>query len=844
MKNSMKQINKRTALCAAAFLLALLTLLSACREEPVVHSPSEDVTGASAADAVPTVTVTPSGEASETPAPTPSDTPDPPMPTETSVPSPTPTPTPTPSLTVVLPPRDDAPVITEVMPHNNKYPVAGVFTGYVEFYNPHSQPVTLSDFSLCDTPDAVFAALPSVTLESGRYAVVAAGDLNVLLSRQGKTLYLRDAEGRDAGAFTYPAPGSNTTCSDNGYALPTPGYANSDAGYLAYINERAGLRINEVMTGNSRYLEKDGDTHDMVELFNAGSVSVDLSSYYLSDSRKDLKKYRLPAVTVAPGEYCTVYCDGDMISGVYAPFSLSSEGEFLVLSRADGTVEDAFDVPHIPVDRSWGRGEGGMRYFETPGFGKANPAGYKALSGAPVPSIPGGFYEGKAVLTLSGAGKIFYTTDGSRPSVNSALYKGETLTVNKTATVRALMLEEGKLIGEDVAFDYIIDPYDFELPVVKVTVVDDDLYGEGGIYTDPYYKDKNLEIQGHIAMYVGGVEQFSLNCGVKVHGNYSRKYEKKSLQIKFRSRYGESKLRYDLFNDGVSEYKGFVLRSGSQDRVLAMMRDEFATSLVHEYCPGVYVQKYRPCNVYLNDKYVGVYYIREKIGQNYVAQYMGGSPLQATVVWSMQHTEWGDGGNWSEIRSFFRNHDLSVRENYDYICSKIDIDSLIDYWIALVWADNRDEGNTRIFRTTGGKDDKWHFLFYDNDLGFGEYLKDDPSSAHFILGTYQEGVESKINNGLTVKLLKNADFRDRFLARLGELCKTLFSDRVVNARIDKISALIAHDLRYDPVCNYDNWRNVEVPKLRAYVTGRAEVLKKEFSDLLGLSGEEQHKYFD
>ena len=187
MKNSMKQINKRTALCAAAFLLALLTLLSACREEPVVHSPSEDVTGASAADAVPTVTVTPSGEASETPAPTPSDTPDPPTPTETSVPAPTPTPTPTPSLTVVLPPRDDAPVITEVMPHNNKYPVAGVFTGYVEFYNPHSQPVTLSDFSLCDTPDAVFAALPSVTLESGRYAVVAAGDLNVLLSRQGKT---------------------------------------------------------------------------------------------------------------------------------------------------------------------------------------------------------------------------------------------------------------------------------------------------------------------------------------------------------------------------------------------------------------------------------------------------------------------------------------------------------------------------------------------------------------------------------------------------------------------------------------------------------------------------------
>lgn len=842
-KNKMKKTSARSA---AALLLLLALLLCACEQTPSIGTvsarPTEqtDSTGPKTPDGSQTTEKDPTN-ASSPEGPTFVQTGEETVPTPV-VPTPTPTETQTP-LPTVTPGIEEGPFLTEVMPHNNHYPVDGVFTPFIELYNPLDRPIALCDYTLYD--GQTFSPLPDTVLDPGAYAAVPAEALDLVLSRQGKTLEVRRVSGGTVCSFSYPALESNTSSCEGGYALPTPGYENSDRGYADYINGRTALRINEVITANSRYLPKDGDTHDVIELYNAGGTPIDLSSFCISDSRKNPGKYRLPEATLEAGGYYLVYCDNDVTAEGYAPFSLSQDGEFILLTGLDGRVFDAFEVPHLPADRSWGRGKGGMRYFETPSLGSANPDGYNGLSGTPGSSLPGGLYRGEQTVTLTGAGRIFYTTDGSRPTVDSALYGGETIRVSKTLTVRALMLEEGKLIGEDVAFDYIVDPFDFSLPVVKLTVVDSDLYGEGGIYTEPYYNDKELEIEGHIAMYIDGKEEFSLNCGVKVHGNYSRRYDKKSLQIKFRSRFGTSKLNYDLFGDGQNEWKGFVLRSGSQERNVAMMRDEFATSLAGEYCPTVLVQKYRPCNVYLNDKYVGVYYIREKIGQDFAARHLGGLSSSATVVATMMYREWGDGGNWEQIRSFYRSHDLSVEENYRYIEERVDLDSIIDYYILLVWADNRDEGNTRICRVaSGGKDDKWRFIFYDNDLGFGSYLQDrDPSSAHFILGSYYDG-DSRINNALFLKLTENPRFRDRFFIRLSELCRTMFSDAVVNARIDDIASAIAHDLAYDPYIGFSGWQSTRVPELKAYVTGRGAKLIEEFSVLFGLSSAEKARYFE
>ena len=387
-----------------------------------------------------------------------------------------------------------------------------------------------------------------------------------------------------------------------------------------------------------------------------------------------------------------------------------------------------------------------------------------------------------------------------------------------------------------------MDIPDLTLPIVKMTVENEAMYGEKGIYTD--YENRDAEAQGCVSLYENGELQFTMPCAFKVVGNYSRRYDKKSYQVKFRTRYGASKLKYDLFGDGeITEFKGFVLRSGSQDIPLAMMRDEFAQTVISGFTDTVLTQKYRPVSLFINDKYVGVYYIREKVNEDFVAAHYDVSPESVTIVANLMYREYGaDASDWYSLWSFIKQNDLSSSSNYEYLAEHIDMNSVIDYYIALWWADNRDEGNTRIFRSTEN-DGKWRLLFYDADMGFGSYIQyKGKDSAQFLYGTYCAG-DDGVNNALIYKLLRNATFRDLFLRRLNEWFEGALYDANVNAAIEKIRTAIDHDMHYQPYSDYNTWSNTRLPELRNYVLGRTEVMKKEIKGLLGLSDADMAKYF-
>lgn len=73
-----------------------------------------------------------------------------------------------------------------------------------------------------------------------------------------------------------------------------------------------------------------------------------------------------------------------------------------------------------------------------------------------VPSIPNGATVSKGTdLTLSGNGKIYYTTDGSEPTTESTLYTGP-ITLNKSVTLKARCYEDGCIAGEVVTLSYTV----------------------------------------------------------------------------------------------------------------------------------------------------------------------------------------------------------------------------------------------------------------------------------------------------------------------------------------------------------------------------------------------------
>jgi hypothetical protein len=91
-----------------------------------------------------------------------------------------------------------------------------------------------------------------------------------------------------------------------------------------------GVVINELMPVNRTVVaDQNGEFDDWIELFNLNDLTVDLSGYFLTDSKTNLTKWKFPSGTVIlPDSFLIVWADNDSLqSGLHASFKLSSAGE-------------------------------------------------------------------------------------------------------------------------------------------------------------------------------------------------------------------------------------------------------------------------------------------------------------------------------------------------------------------------------------------------------------------------------------------------------------------------------------------------------------------------------------
>lgn len=134
----------------------------------------------------------------------------------------------------------------------------------------------------------------------------------------------------------------------------SPERAEHDFHYLPVVGD---LVINELMASNTNaVMDQDGEYDDWVELYNAGSVDVDLEGYFLSDNENNLTKWVFPAVTLPADDYLIVWLDGDDLQvGLHTNFRLSSEGEELFFSTPDTAVLDAIFYSTVPSDEGFAR---------------------------------------------------------------------------------------------------------------------------------------------------------------------------------------------------------------------------------------------------------------------------------------------------------------------------------------------------------------------------------------------------------------------------------------------------------------------------------------------------------
>lgn len=285
-----------------------------------------------------------------------------------------------------------------------------------------------------------------------------------------------------------------------------------------------------------------------------------------------------------------------------------------------------------------------------------------------VPSLEDSFCEGDLRLELSDTGgyPIYYTLDGSVPTLDSALYEGAiTLACTdevQSVSVRARAYDEsigvwGELFTRTYfyarsldtikeRFDtYIVcltsDPYnlyDYEYGImvegkIRDEYVNSDEYISGKLTQPANFTQEGRDWERNAFVEIlspDGERLIAQDAGIRIFGHASRQYYYKSFKLYAREEYGESAFAYPFFADNVPEkseqvqdsYERLVVRAHGFDRSITMFREELFQRLCAQI-EGIDTKSVAAASVWLNGAYYNFEWLQEVFDDRYFEENYG-----------------------------------------------------------------------------------------------------------------------------------------------------------------------------------------------------------------------------
>lgn len=310
----------------------------------------------------------------------------------------------------------------------------------------------------------------------------------------------------------------------------------------------------------------------------------------------------------------------------------------------------------------------------------------------------------------------------------------------------------------------------------------------------------------------GGETRFSQDAGIRIQGNYSRSDLQKGFRLYARNTYGDNNFRYEVFGENAKDhqgeildkYKSLVLRAGGNCAFTAKFNDTYWQDMSKEL--DCSTKASRPCVVYLNGEYWGLYILEEDYSDDYFEDHYG-VVKEDVVVYkgdaealslgykldegTLPEGETNESYYFTELLDFFKNHsDLTNQEDYDEFAELVDVESARDYFLSEVWINNKWDWpgkNWSMWKTANPQnateydDGKWRFMFYDMEFGgvsgesdaYTNTVKEDNYKPQGLLdmGTNNPAV-------LTYAyLMTNEAFREDYNSRLMEMSEGIYEKK-------------------------------------------------------------------
>lgn len=606
---------------------------------------------------------------------------------------------------------------------------------------------------------------------------------------------------------------------------------------LFSLSLNAQVVINEYSAANFSdidFLAGAGTNYsDWIELYNAGSSSVNLGGYNLSDKISNPLKWQFPAgTTIAAGDYLVILADkedgfSDGYNHTNFKLTQTADNEVIVFSDASGVLLDSISLnyPNKIHDSRCRITDGAATWgiSENPTNGSSNNNSITGYALTPTFNVPAGFYTVGATLTVilsttEPLSTIRYTLDGSEPNASSTLYTLPISLMN-TTVIRAKTYSTNANIASS-----IIETNTYFINENHGTKVISIAGGTGitnllnGSFTEPFGSLELFETDGTFLTEATG--EFNK------HGNDSWAYDQRGVDFVSRDQFGKNHALEDEIFDlkNRDEFQRVILKCGASDNYPfegqananyageyggAHVRDAFINELSQRADLRLDERTTEFAVMYVNGNYWGVYDIREKVDDHDFTDYyydQDRDNLQYLKTWGGTWSEYGGvqaQTDWDDLVQYITTNDMTVQANYDYVKSVFNTGSLIDYFILNGYTVVADwlNWNTAWWRgmDPAGDKKKWRYTLWDMDASFNHYtnyssVPDQDASADpcdpAILGDLGGQGHVPIWNAL----LTNEDFFADYANRYAELASSAFSCDSLHNLLDEMVAEIAPEM--------------------------------------------------
>jgi hypothetical protein len=348
-----------------------------------------------------------------------------------------------------------------------------------------------------------------------------------------------------------------------------------------------------------------------------------------------------------------------------------------------------------------------------------------------------------------------------------------------------------------------------EMPMLCVTTSINDMWGSGGLYPSSIATNKadNTKYSSMEFINPDGSTQFQIDCGIDIHGNASRdpfKNPKHGFTIRFKSRYGDGKLRTNLFPDSPArEWDKLVLRGDFNSSWLHQNGNPGITagSDNHQRPRGIRIRDawckdsfrdmgrmaghHRYVNLFLNGVFWGSYELAEDQSEDFATNYFGGKGEDYDIIdqlvlksgtwtkyWALKGLLGWTGATFGTVPTAATFNTAFTNAQYEQAKEFVDVPWFIDYMLLHLYTGHRDWATVndyaKNFYTIRYKDGKFKYLPWDQENLLWAETEDRVTG----MTNYATGASPTLfpPTAIHPRLKSNAEYRLDFADRVWAAC--------------------------------------------------------------------------